>query len=132
MKSYFLLEGLHDKRFKRLEESYNDLVTELYLLFFQSNIVTFTNFNKFLQRGELLIYSIYDHMQTFMNKLAINFIKPNVNQELKITKKSFTKLDTSLECQKDDNDLFIGFITKQTLKKLLEDKISPREADRFF
>ena len=67
-----------------------------------------------------------------MNKLAINFIKPNVNQELKIAKKSFTKLDTSSECQKDDNDLFIGFITKQTLKKLLEDKISPREADRFF
>ena len=28
--------------------------------------------------------------------------------------------------------LFIGFITKETLQKLLEDEISPREADRFF
>ena len=37
-----------------------------------------------------------------------------------------------LECQKDDSNLFIGFITKQTLKKLLEYEISPNETDRFF
>ena len=49
---------------------------------------------------------------------------------MKTAKKSFTKLDILLECQK--HDLFIGFITKQTLKKLLEDEISPREADTFF
>ena len=44
---------------------------------------------------------------------------------------SFLKATLLLECQKDD-DLFIGFITKQTLKKLLENKIYPREADCFF
>ena len=99
-KSYFLAEDLHDKRFKCLEESYKDPMTELYLLFFQSSIVTFTNFNKFLQREEPLIYSIYDHMQTFMNKLAGKFMKPNVIQELKNAKKSFPKLDISLESQK--------------------------------
>ena len=65
-------------------------------------------------------------MQNFMNKLASKLIKRNIIQELKNAKKLFTKLDISLECQKDDNDLFIGFITKQTLKKLLEDEISPR------
>ena len=59
---------------------------ELYLLFFQSSIVTFTNFNKFLQREEPLIYIIYDHMQTFMNKLASKFIKLNVIQESKNAK----------------------------------------------
>ena len=75
-------------------------MTELYLLFFQSNIVPFTNFNKFLQREEPLIYSIYDHMQTFMNKLAGKFMKLNVIQELKNAKKSFPKLDISLESQK--------------------------------
>ena len=109
-------------------------MTELYLLFFQSNITTFTNFIKFLQREEPFIYSIYDHMQTFMNILASKFIKPNVIQESKKNhaKKSFTKLDISLECQKDSNNLFIGFITKQTLKKLFDNKIYPREADRFF
>ena len=58
-------------------------MTELYLLFFQSNITTFTNFTKFLQREEPFIYSIYDHMQTFMNILASKFIKPNVIQESK-------------------------------------------------
>ena len=87
LKSYLLSEGLHDKRFKRLEESYKDPMTELYLLFFQSSIVTFTNFNKFLQREEPLIYSIYDHIQTPMNKLASKFIKPNVIQDLKNAKK---------------------------------------------
>ena len=67
-----------------------------------------------------------------MNKLASKFIKPNVIQELKNDKKLFFKLDILLECQRNDNSLFIGFITKQTLKKLLKDEISPREADRFF
>ena len=60
------------------------------------------------------------------------FIKPNDIRELKKGKKSFAKLDISLECQKDDNDLFIGFITNQILKKLLEDEISTREPGRFF
>ena len=90
-----------------------DSMAELYLLFFESSIITFTNFNKFLHREEPLISSVYYHMQTFMNTLAIKFIKPNA-------KKSFTKLDESLECQKVDNN-FISFISKQTLKKLLED-----------
>ena len=67
-----------------------------------------------------------------MNKLASKFIKANAIQELKNAKKSFTKLDISLESPKYDDDLFIDFITKQTLKKLLEDEISPREAERSF
>ena len=105
---------------------------ELYLLLFQSSIVTFPNFNTFLQTEERLIYSIYDHIQTFMNKLASKFIKPNVIQELKNGKKLFFKLDILLEYQRNNNNLFIGFRTKQTLKKLLKDEISAREADRFF
>ena len=71
-------------------------------------------------------------MQTFMKKLANKFIQSNVFQELKNAKKSSIMLDISLERQNDDNDLFIGFITKQTSKKLLQDKKSPRKADRFF
>ena len=124
LKFYFLSEGLHDKRFKRLVESYKDPMTKLYILFFQSRIVTFTNFNEFLQREESLVCSIFDHMQTFMKKLANKFIQSNVFQELKNAKKSFIMLDISLERQNDDNDLFIGFITKQTSKKLLQDKKS--------
>ena len=33
LKSYFLSEDLHDKRFSRLVESYKDPITELYLFF---------------------------------------------------------------------------------------------------
>ena len=132
LKFYFLSEGLHDKRFRRLVESYKDPMTKLHILFFQSRIITFTNFNEFLQREESLVCSICDHMQTFMKKLSNKFIQSNVFQELKNAKKSFIMLDISLERQNDDNDLFIGFITKQTSKKLLQDKKSPRKADRFF
>ena len=81
-------------------------MTELYLLFFQSSIATFTNFNKFLQREEPLIYSICVHVQTFMNKLASTFIKPNVIQQLKNAKKNHLLSYILLEWQKDDNDLF--------------------------
>ena len=82
-------------------------MAELYLPFFRSIIATFPNFNKFLQREEPLICSFYDHLQTFMDKLASKFIKSNAIQELNDGKKSFSKLDISLEYQKDD-DLFIG------------------------
>ena len=34
LKFYFLSEGLHDKRFRRLVESYKDLMTKFYILFF--------------------------------------------------------------------------------------------------
>ena len=71
-------------------------MTELYLPFFQSIIAAFPNFNKFLQREEPLICSFYDHLPS------------NAIQELNDGKKSFTKLDISLECQKDD-DLFIDW-----------------------
>ena len=65
-------------------------------------------------------------MQTFIRKLASKFIKSNAIQELKNGKKSFIKLNISLE-----HHLFIGFITKQTLKKLLEHEIYVKEADTF-
>ena len=131
-KILFSVKRFTRQRLQTSRESYKDPMTALYLLFFQSSNVTFTNFNKFLQREEPSIYSIYNHLQTFVNKLASKFIKHNVIHELIYDKKTFTKPDILLECQKDDNDLFINFVTNKILKKLFEGEISTIEADRFF
>ena len=55
LRFYFLSEGFQDDRFKRLEKTFNDPKTELFLMFFQS---THSQKNK------------------FMNKLAGKFMKP--------------------------------------------------------
>ena len=56
LRSYFSSEGLREDRSKRLEQSFKNPMTEVYLYFFQSALVTFTNFNQFLQREDPLIY----------------------------------------------------------------------------
>ena len=126
-------ESLREDRFKRLEQSFKNPMSEIYLYFFQSALMTFTNFNQFLQREDPLIYLAYDHMNRFMNKLASKFIKPDVLQMFKAQDKPFSTLDTSLLNQRNDIDLFIGMMTKQKLKQLLRDRdIEERESDCFF
>ena len=72
-------------------------------------------------------------MQTFMNKLASKFIKPDVIRQLKDDKLSFSKLDTSLANQKDDVDLTIGNITKPQLRRALDEgDISQNDIDKFY
>ena len=88
-------EGLNDKPFCRLLESFNDPMTEVYLLFLQSVTPFFTNFNQFLQKEEPLVYLLYEEMQKFMKKLASQFVKPEVIQQLNEEKKSFSALKVS-------------------------------------
>ena len=132
LRSYFLSEGLKDDRFVRLETAFTDPMTELYLFFFQSSLVTFTNYNKFLQREDPLIYLTHSFMNNFMNKLATKFVKPEVIQAFKETEQPFSNLDISLANQKSDRYLFIGFMTRQKLNQLLKEDIDDRIADKFF
>ena len=107
-------------------------MTELYLMFFQTALPTFTNFNKFLQTEEPLIQCLHDEMQKFMNKLASKFVKPEIIRKLKDDKLCFSKLDINLSNQKDDQDLTIGNITKATLRRALEEgEISENDVDLF-
>ena len=115
LQSYFLSESERDKWFLRLNEAFSNNMTEFYLMFFQEVLPTFTNFNKFLQTEEPLIQCLSDEMQTFMNKLALKVVKPEVICKLKDDNLSFSKLDISLPNQKDDKDLTIGNITKPNL-----------------
>ena len=53
-------------------------MAEVYMYFNQSVLLTFTNFKRFLWTEEPLIQCLYDQIQSFMNKLASKFIKPEV------------------------------------------------------
>ena len=126
-------ENEKDKRFLRLSEAFSEPMTEFNLLFFQASLPTFTNFNKFLQTEEPLIHCLHAEMQTFMNKLASKFIKPDVIRQLKDDKLSFSKVDTSLVNQKDDVDLTLGNITKPQLRRALDEgDISQNDVDKFY
>ena len=57
-------------------------MTEVYLLFWQSVALLFTNFNRFFQKEEPLVYLLHEEMQKIMNKLASQFVKPEVIQQI--------------------------------------------------
>ena len=69
-----------DKRFQQLQDNSNDKMLEVYLLFYHAVLPCFTNFNKLLQKKELLIYTLHNAQQHFMNKLASRFVEPEVIQ----------------------------------------------------
>ena len=75
-------EGLNDKPFCRLSEPFNDPMTEVYFFFLQSVTPFLTNFKRFLQKEEPLVYLLHEEMQKFMKKLASRFVKPEVIQQL--------------------------------------------------
>ena len=130
--SCFISENEKNKRFLRLSEAFSEPMAKFNLLFYQASLPPFTNFNKFLETEELLIHCLHAEMQTFMNKLAPKFIKPDVIQQVKDEKLSFSKLDTSLANQKDDVDLTFGNITKPELRRALdEDGISQNDVYNF-
>lgn len=77
LKSYFLSEDDEDykiPRFARLRKDFENPMTEIYLMFFQAVIPTFTTL-EFLQRGELVIHLPLDQVESFLKKLAGKFIR---------------------------------------------------------
>ena len=132
LKSYFLSEEFPDARFKRLRRCYDNPLIEVYLLFYQASLPCFTNFNKFLQREDPVVYHLHEKQQCFMHKLASRFIKPQVIQKLQSENKSFADLDICSEDQKDDMPLGIGPLTRNTLKRLLQDgDVDQPDVDQF-
>lgn len=68
LKSLFFLIFIQDEnqaRFKRLQKAFSDPMTEVYLLFFQAILPTFTTFNLLLQREEASIFLLHDEVQSF-------------------------------------------------------------------
>ncbi|XP_045078650.1 uncharacterized protein LOC121574295 [Coregonus clupeaformis] len=60
----------------RLVQTFTDPMTEVYLLFFQGTVPTFTSFNLLLQREQSSIFLLHDEMVKFVRKLCSKFMVP--------------------------------------------------------
>ena len=56
LKSYFLSESFSQARFVRLHNMFDNPMTEVYMLFYQSVLPLFTCFNLLLQRDDPCIH----------------------------------------------------------------------------
>ncbi|XP_061093937.1 uncharacterized protein LOC133126086 [Conger conger] len=104
-------------------------MTEVYLLFFQATVPTFTTFNLLLQRERPSIFMLYDEMVKFVRKLCSKFIVPAALQGLEEPGDiAFKEKANHLPGRK----LNIGFTTRAKLNKLLDKgDITPQQVDSF-
>ena len=97
-------------------------------MFYQSTLPIFTKINLLLQRDSPCIHILRDVMESLLTKLLGRFVTVAAMDEVdSVTDVSFT--DTSKQLV--DDELMIGFITKQTLQKL-KDEVEPREIGKFY
>lgn len=60
---------------------FEEPMTEVFLLFYQSALQTFLQFNMFLQREDPVIPVVYAQMQSFLQKLAGRFVRvPSIRE----------------------------------------------------
>ena len=102
-------------------------------MFFQSILPSFTHANMFLQKEEPLIHVLQAQLTKLVKTILEKFVKPSIIAE-SIRNKCLSSISfANSENQLDWESLVIGFITRQTLSKLLhEGEISERQATRFF
>ena len=106
---------------------------EVYLLFCQCTLWCFTAFNLFLQRKQSLIYLLHESQKRFMKKLASRFSSASVIQTHTSQGKSFSELGINLANQIPDTDAAVGPLTRNKLKKLLDEgDIDQRAVDKFY
>ena len=74
-KSYLISEEASDARFKRLALLYQNPMFEIYLLFYQAALPTFTT--------SIFLHILYRQMQSLLKKLFSKFVKPSVIQRFK-------------------------------------------------
>ena len=131
--SYFKAENEQQARFKRLQKAFNDPMTEVHLLFFQSVLPSFTHCNQFLQREEPLIHVLQPQLTRMLRNILAKFVKPSVITE-QLRAGTLTSIDfKNEENHVADNCLSIGFVTNQSIDKLLrEGDVSPHQYAKFF
>ena len=117
LKSYFLSEEFADQRFSRLQDAFNNPLTEIALLFHHASIPLFNNFNKLLQSEEPIIHMLHDSTIQLARSLANRIIKPHVLKDTPVTE---LNLDDP-KIYKPEHTIFMGFTTKIKLQQLLND-----------
>ncbi len=123
LRSYFMSNEDSSQRFRRLQTLFCDEVTEVYLLFLQSILPVFINFNLTLQKEIPCAHILHELMSDFLLKLLGRFVKQDVLATSGVT-------ECSVEDQVDDTELYIGFATEQMLNQ--SDSISDRQRKVFY
>ena len=118
LQSYFKSESESQARLKKLVVAFEEPMTEMYLLFYESVLCTFTHVNLFLQREDPSIYLVDDAIRAFLKKLLSKFVTLQaIREQDDITKLDFTNPVNHLS----DHAITIGMVTKQHLQKLLNE-----------
>ncbi|XP_048008269.1 uncharacterized protein LOC125243045 [Megalobrama amblycephala] len=127
--SYYKSANENQARFKRLAKTFTDPMTEVYLLFFQATVPTFTSFNLLLQREQSSIFLLHDEMVKFVRKLCSKFMVPAALQgHEEPCEIAFKEKANHLPGRK----LNIGFTTRAKLNRLLDEgDITPQQVDSF-
>ena len=116
LQSYFKSESESQARFKRLRTAFEKPLTEVYLLFYQSVLPTFTQINLLLQREDPNIYLVADAI--FLRKLLSKFVTLQaIKMEEDVRKVDFRNPANHL----DNSAMTIGMLTKQHLQKLFDE-----------
>ena len=114
---------------QRLRRSFENPMTEIFFMFFQASLPTFTQANKLLQREEPCIHILFDRMLELVRSFLKRFISPRVIcRAADIT-------DSSVRASKEqlpDEELFVGYATNQMLRRLeREGDITPLQPKNF-
>ena len=105
-------------------------MVEVYHLFFQAVLPTLTFPNKFLQREDPCIEAAHGQSNEFVRRLLGKFVQIDKIKAAKTVDKVFFEEESQ---QLKDGQLFIGFATRQLLKKLVDEGyIDERNRDQFY
>lgn len=130
LKSFFLSNSESTPRFKRLKKLLSDPMVEIYHLFYQAILPTFNIANKYLQREDPCIHAAHEQLNGFVRRVLGKFVQIN-----KI-KAARTVEDVDYEGQSQqlkDNQLFVGFATRQKLDKFVnKGDVDERKRDQFY
>lgn len=129
LQSYFNSESESQPRFRRLVAAFERPMTEVYLLFYESVLPTFTHINLLLQREDPNIYLVADAIRCFFRKLLSKFVTLQaIREQSDITNVDFRSPVNHLA----DHAMTTGMVTKQRLQKLLDEgDISTHDQEKF-
>ena len=130
LQSYFRSESESQARFVCLRSAFDNPMTEVYLLFYEVVLPTFTCLNLLMQREDPSIFLVADEMRSFIRKILAKFV---TIQAIK-SKNDVTAVPYECVTNQLDNDhITIGITTKSCLMKLFDDgSICDCDKDVFF
>ena len=114
MRFYFLSESSSQARFAHLTSLFDFPITEVYLFFYQSVLPIFNHSNLFLQMEDPCIHLVHDNCERLLRKVLGKFVK----KEVIAAANCLSEVNTDISNQRADENIFVGFATRQTLQKL--------------